>query len=82
MATTPGRQNAAPERQNDTDFNYSAFEEVLEEEISQVHIDTAQNNTRTVDPYMSELISDSEEEVVAETQTILQQPALPQVVLS
>ncbi|MCI59253.1 hypothetical protein A2U01_0080508, partial [Trifolium medium] len=43
MASTPRRQNAAPEMQNDIDFNYSAFEEVLEEEISQVHIDTAQN---------------------------------------
>ncbi|PNX67566.1 hypothetical protein L195_g055697, partial [Trifolium pratense] len=34
-----------------------------------------------MDPDMLELISDSVEEVVAETQTILQTPALPQVVL-
>ncbi|MCI60568.1 hypothetical protein A2U01_0081824, partial [Trifolium medium] len=69
------------ERQNDNDFNQSAFEEVLEEEIMQVHTGTAQNNTQTVDPNMLELVFDLEDEVVAQTQTILQQPALPQVVL-
>ncbi|PNX99963.1 hypothetical protein L195_g023236 [Trifolium pratense] len=46
-------------RQNDNDFNHSAYEEFLEEEIAQVHV------------------SDSEEEDVAETQIMLQQPALP-----
>ncbi|MCI29000.1 hypothetical protein A2U01_0050204 [Trifolium medium] len=84
----PERQNGddaamvkAPEMQNDNDFNHSASEEVLEEEITQVHTAIAQNNTQTVDPDMPELVSDSEEEVVAETQIILQQPTLPQMVL-
>ncbi|MCH88258.1 hypothetical protein A2U01_0009142, partial [Trifolium medium] len=69
------------ERQNDNDFNHSASEEVLEEEIVQVHTGTAQNNTQNVDPNMLELVPDLEEEVVAQTQIILQQLALPQVVL-
>ncbi|MCI85647.1 hypothetical protein A2U01_0106926, partial [Trifolium medium] len=51
----------ATEWQNDNDFNHSASEEVVEEEIVQVHTDTAQNNTRIVDPDMSELVSDSKE---------------------
>ncbi|MCI54594.1 hypothetical protein A2U01_0075844, partial [Trifolium medium] len=67
----------ALERQNDNDFNHSASEEVLEEEMSQFHTNTAQNNTQTVDPDMLELVSDLEDEVVVETQIILQQHALP-----
>ncbi|GAU37867.1 hypothetical protein TSUD_22830 [Trifolium subterraneum] len=59
----------------------SASEEVLEEEMASVYMDTAHNNTRTADRDMSELVSYSEDELVAETQIILQQPALPQVVL-
>ncbi|PNX84648.1 hypothetical protein L195_g040711, partial [Trifolium pratense] len=71
----------APERQNDIDLNHSASEEVLAEELMQVHTDTTQNNARIMDSDMPELIPDSVEEVVAETQIILQKPALPQVVL-
>ncbi|MCI09821.1 defensin-like protein, partial [Trifolium medium] len=69
-----------PERQNGN-FNHSASEEVLEEEITLFHTDTAHNNIKTIDPNMSELASNSEEEVVAKTQIILQQPVLPLVVL-
>jgi hypothetical protein len=49
---------------------------VLLRKLAQTHTNTAQNKAWTVDPDMSWLASDSEEEVVAETQIILYQLAL------
>jgi hypothetical protein len=53
---------------------------VMEEEIVRVLTNNTQNNTWTLDSDMSQLVSNSEEEVVVETQIILQQPALPQLI--
>jgi primosomal protein N' len=54
---------------------------VMEEEIVRVLTNNTQNNTWTLDSDMSQLVSNSEEEVVVETQIILQQPALPQLII-